>query len=82
MLIRKAVLKALRSEKLILKTFGNEQLSAKLFDVAKTKLNGMREDFTIEAVVVPQICSPIINQMVAQVSQNYPHLTIHLMNNL
>ena len=34
----------------------------------------MREDFAIEALAVPQICAPIINQMVTRVSQNYPHL--------
>ena len=34
----------------------------------------MEKDFVIEPLVVPQICSPITNQMVTQVSQNYPHL--------
>ena len=34
----------------------------------------MKKDFVIEALVVPQICSPITNQMVTRVSQNYPHL--------
>ena len=67
-------LKTLRTEKLILKTFGNEKPSAKLFDVVKIKLNGMEKDLVIEVIVVPQICSPITNQMVTQVSQNYPHL--------
>ena len=38
------------------------------------KLNGVEKDFVIEALVVPQICSPITNQMVTRVSQNYPHL--------
>ena len=45
-------LKTLRTEKLILKTFGNEKPSAKLFDVVKIKLNGMKKDFVIEALVV------------------------------
>ena len=67
-------LKTLRTEKLILKTFGNEKPSEKLFDVVKIKLNGVKKDFVIEALVVPQICSPITNQMVTRVSQNYSHL--------
>ena len=65
-------LKNLRTEKLILKTFGNEKLSAKLFDVVKIKLNVIKKEFVIEMLVVPQICSPITNQMVARVSQNDP----------
>ena len=65
----------MRTEKLILlKHFGNEKPSAKLFNVVKIKLNGMEKDLVIEVIVVPQICSPITNQMVTQVSQNYPHL--------
>ena len=67
-------LKTLETEKLILKIFGNEKSSAKLFDVVNIKLNGMKKDFVIEVLVVPQICSPITNQMVTRVSQNYPHL--------
>ena len=67
-------LKTLRTEKLNLKTFGNEKPSMKLFDVVKIKLNGTEKDFVLEALVVPQICAPITNQMVTQVSQNYPHL--------
>ena len=67
-------LKTLRTEKLILKTFGNEKPSAKLFDVVKIKLNGMKKDFVIEAIIVTQTCSPITNQMVIRVSQNYPPL--------
>ena len=34
----------------------------------------MKKDFVIQALVVPQICSPITNQIVIRVSQNYPHL--------
>ena len=34
----------------------------------------MKKDFVIEALVVPQICSPITNQIVIRVSRNYPHL--------
>ena len=64
----------MRTEKLILKTFRNEKPSEKLFDVINIKLNGMKKDFVIEALVVPQICSPITNQMVTRVSQTYPHL--------
>ena len=67
-------MKTLRTEKLILKVFGNEKPSAKLFNVVKIKLNGMKKSFVIEAVVVSQICSPITNQMVTRVSQNYPYL--------
>ena len=67
-------LKTLRTEKLILKTFGNEKPSAKLFDIVKIELNGMEKDFVIEALGVAQICSPITNQMVRRVSQNYLHL--------
>ena len=67
-------LKTLRTEKLNLKTFGNEKPSMKLFDVVKIKLNGTEKDFVLEALVAPQICAPITNQMVTQVSQNYPHL--------
>ena len=67
-------LKTLRTEKLVLKTFGNEKPSEKLFDVVKIKLNGMKKDFVNEVLVIPQICSPITNQMGTWVSQNYPHL--------
>ena len=67
-------MKTLRTEKLILKVSGNEKPSAKLFNVVKIKLNGMKKSFVIEAVVVWQICSPITNQMVTRVSQNYPYL--------
>ena len=56
-------LKTLRTEKLILKTFGNEKPSEKLFDVVKIKLNGVKKDFVIEVLVIPQICSPITNQV-------------------
>ena len=34
----------------------------------------MEKALVIEVIVVPEICSPITNQMVTQVSQNYPHL--------
>ena len=37
-------LKTLRTEKLILKTFGNEKPTEKLFDVVKIKLNGVKKD--------------------------------------
>ena len=67
-------LKTLRNEKLILKTFGNEKPSEKLFYVVKIKLSGVKKDFVIEALVVLPICSPNTNQMVTRVSQNYPHL--------
>ena len=67
-------LKTLRTEKLILKTSGNEKTSPKLFDIVKIKLNGMEKDFVIQALVVPQICSRVTNQIVTQVSQNYRHL--------
>ena len=67
-------MKTLRIEKLILKIFGNYKSSANLFNVVEIKLNGMKKDFVIEALVVPQICSPITNQIVIQVSQNYPQL--------
>ena len=40
----------------------------------KIKLNGMERNFVIEALVVPQICSPITNEMVTQVFQNYFNL--------
>ena len=62
-------LKTLGTEKHILKIFGNEKSSAKLFDVVKIKLNGMKKDFVIEVLVVPQICSPITNQIVTRVSR-------------
>ena len=68
-------LKTLRTEKLILKTFGNEKPSEKLFNVVKIKLSGVKKDFVIEALVVLPICSPNTNQMVIRVPQNYPHLT-------
>ena len=41
-------LKTLRTEKLILKTFGNEKPTEKLFDVAKIKLNGVKKDFVLK----------------------------------
>ena len=34
----------------------------------------MKKDFVIDALVVPQICSPITNQIFSRVFQNYPHL--------
>ena len=41
-------LKTLRTEKLILKTFGNEKPTEKLFDVVKIKLNGVKRDFVLK----------------------------------
>ena len=41
-------LKTLRTEKLILKTFGNEKPTEKLFDVVKIKLNGVKKDFVLK----------------------------------
>ena len=41
-------LKTLRMEKLILKTFGNEKPTEKLFDVVKIKLNGVKKDFVLK----------------------------------
>ena len=66
-------LKTLRTEKHILKPFGNEK-PTKHFDVVNIKLNSTKKDFVIEALNVPQICTPITNQMVTWVSQNYPYL--------
>ena len=40
----------------------------------KIKLNGIKKDFVIDALVPPQIFSPVTNQMVTWVPQNYPHL--------
>ena len=40
----------------------------------KIKLNGIKKDFVIDALVLPQIFSPVTNQMVTWVPQNYPHL--------
>ena len=51
-----------------------KKTSVKLFDVLKIQLNGMKKIFVIEALVVPQISSPITNQTFAYVSQNYSHL--------
>ena len=67
-------LEPLRNEKLILKTFGNDNPVARIFDVVKLKLHGIKKNFVIEALVVPTICSPLTNQKIASVSQSYPHL--------
>ena len=57
-------LRTIRSENLVVQTFGNTQSEMKKVDIVQLKVRGKNSthDVYIEAICVPVICSPLRNQ--------------------
>ena len=67
-------LNVLRKETAVIKTFGKETSTATDIEVVGLKINGSSKRIIIEALVVPNICSDLINYNTKLVSENYSHL--------
>ena len=69
-------LPAIRSEKLMIKTFGNEEGQIQECEVVQLCLKGISSDFNVylTAYAVPVICAPLRNQAIEVAYQSYPHL--------
>ena len=59
---------------MVIKTFGEENNVAKIIDVVALKIIGSGKPITMEAFVVPNICSDLQNPNTMLVSKNYKHL--------
>ena len=70
-------LPAIRSDTLIVKTFGPNYSQVQSFDVVSVCLRNFNDDLNtyIKAFIVPTICSPIANQAVDVAARSYSHLT-------
>ena len=76
-------LKKLRTEPIIIKTFGMENSCVKNIDVVSLNVNCPNRDVVVEALVVPLICSDLIYQNVVPISKSYSHLcNLKLADNL
>ena len=69
-------LPAIRSEKLMIKTFGNEDSQIQECEVVQLCLKGISSDLNVylTAYTVPVICTRLQNQSIEVVYQSYPHL--------
>jgi len=69
-------LKPLRSEKIIIKTFGDDNSKVQNLDVYQLKVRHInRNEFCfIEAYCVPKVCSPLSRQDIEFVNKSYPHV--------
>ena len=70
-------LSAVKTEKLLIKTFGQENEQLKECDVVEFCVKGLGVDSStvqMTAHVVPLICSPLKDQAVQLVQQSYEHL--------
>ena len=69
-------LRVIRSEKLMIKTFGAEEGKIQDCEVVQLCLQGLHNDLSVyvTAYVVPVICAPLQNQAIELAYQSYPHL--------
>ena len=68
-------LEDIRTERIVIKVFGQADSKLKSVDVVRIKVLGTNEDIIIEALVIPEICNSLTNQNSKFVIQgNYPHL--------
>ena len=58
----------------MVKTFGTEQSELKTLEVVQFCVHG-KNDVFVEAFCTPVVCSPLTNQRIEFVKENYPHLT-------
>ena len=58
----------------MVKTFGTEQSELKTVEVVQFCVYG-KNDVFVEALCTPVVCSPLTNQRIEFVKENYPHLT-------
>jgi len=65
-----------RKEKLLIKTFGQENGQLKECDVVEFCVSGLSESSKVQmtALAVPLICSPLTDQAVQFAQQSYSHL--------
>ena len=66
-------LPTIRKESVMVKTFGTEQSEFKTLDVVQFCVHGKNNVF-VEAFCTPVVCSPLTNQRIEFVKENYPHL--------
>ena len=73
---KKLSLPKVRTERVIIKTFGEEKAAAKELDVVRLKVESKfgLEDVYVEALSVPFICSPLKDQNIKAAVSHYDHL--------
>ena len=64
--------KSIRKEKLSVNTFSEKSWFLKVFEIVEIKLKGI-QDFIIEAVCIPSVCTPLPNQQCNKVVNVFPH---------
>ena len=65
----------IRTDKILLKTFGSNEPILKTCEVVQISIQCQHElQIFIQAYVVNTVCSPISNQFIEVASSNYPHL--------
>ena len=68
-------LETIRTEKLIINTFGNEKSELKEFPIVRMHVKTTTHQMIpIEAICVPKICAPLSNQNTKFYADNYRHL--------
>ena len=69
-------LKTIRTERIILKTFGQSDSVMNEFDVVQIRVkNPLRGDFVyLEVLCVPFLCSPLTKQTISSANQQFPKL--------
>ena len=65
-----------RKEKIMVKAFGSTEHKLQILDVVALKIQGLNSNRfnTIEALVVPTICSPLSSQTIDLAKEQYPHI--------
>ena len=71
---KKLKVPTVRTERVILNTFGATNSSARNLDVVKIKVKGNNKAIFIEALCVPEVCNPIKGQNISFAKNKYPHL--------
>ena len=73
---KKLKMKTLRSERLVVSTFGTDGSDVKQMDVVQLKVKTLTEAcyIHVEALVVPVICAPLHNQRPKLAKSQYAHL--------
>lgn len=66
----------IRSERVVIKTFGDSNSCARSLDVVQLQVKHKfsSQSTTIEALCVPNICQPVVGQRVSYAKNKYPHL--------
>ena len=71
---RRLKLKRIRSEKIVIRTFGETNSVVRNLDVVKFKACGNGINVLCEALVVPVVCSPLCGQNINYAKYSYTHL--------